>query len=233
MKRYSIAALVVAVAALCGACKPQEAPKPASPSPGTLATDQDKTVYAIGVMLGKNVQPLNFSPAEIEIIKAGLADAAAGKPPQVDMQTYGSKLQAFAQARIAEHVKGEKEKYRAFADNAAKEAGAVRTPSGLVFRTLAPGKGASPAATDTVSVNYVGTLTDGTEFDSSAKHGQAAQFKLNQVIPCWTEGVQKMKVGEKARLVCPSEIAYGDQGQPPIPPGATLVFEIELLDIKK
>jgi FKBP-type peptidyl-prolyl cis-trans isomerase FkpA len=236
MKRLSIASLVVALAAFSGACKPQEAPKAASPSPapGALVTEQDRTVYAIGLMLGKNVEPLGFSQAEIEIVKVGLADAASGKKPQVEMQTYGPKIQEFAQARLAEHAKGEKEKFKAFVDNAAKEPGAVRTASGLVFRSLAPGKGASPAATDSVTVNYVGTLTDGTEFDSSAKHGQAAQFKLNQVIACWTEGVQKMKVGEKARLVCPSDIAYGDQGHPPtIPGGATLVFEIELLDIKK
>jgi FKBP-type peptidyl-prolyl cis-trans isomerase FkpA len=236
MKRLSATIFVLALTALSGACKPQDAPKPASPSPapGALVTEQDKTVYAIGIMLGKNVQPLTFSPAEIEVLKGGLADGASGKTPQVDMQTYGPKLQEFAQGRIAEHVKGEKEKSKTFADDAAKEAGAVRTPSGLVYRSLAPGKGASPKATDAVTVNYAGRLTDGTEFDSSAKQGKPVQFKLNEVIPCWTEGIQRMKVGEKARLVCPSEIAYGDQGRPPvIPAGATLVFEIELLDIKK
>jgi FKBP-type peptidyl-prolyl cis-trans isomerase FkpA len=236
MKRLRTTTLVLALAALSGACKPQDAPKAASPSPapGALVTEQDKTVYAIGVMLGKNVQPLTFSSAEIEVLKVGLADAASGKTPQVDMQTYGPKLQEFAQGRIAEHVKGQKEKSRAFADDAAKEAGAVRTPSGLVFRSLAPGKGASPKATDQVTVNYAGRLTDGTEFDSSAKQGKPVQFKLSEVIPCWTEGIQRMKVGEKAHLVCPSEIAYGDQGRPPvIPAAATLVFEIELLDIKK
>jgi FKBP-type peptidyl-prolyl cis-trans isomerase FkpA len=235
MKRLSSATAVLVLAALSGACKPQDAPKTASPSPapGALVTEQDKTVYAIGVMLGKNVQPLTFSPAEIEVLKVGLADAASGKTPQVDMQTYGPKLQEFAQGRIAEHVKGEKEKSKIFADDAAKEAGAVRTPSGLVYRSLTPGKGASPKATDVVTVNYAGRLTDGTEFDSSAKQGKPVQFKLSEVIPCWAEGIQRMKVGEKARLVCPSEIAYGDQGRPPIPPAATLVFEIELLDIKK
>ena len=110
--------------------------------------------------------------------------------------------------------------------------GAVRTASGLVYRDLRVGTGASPAATDMVKVQYRGTLVNGTEFDSSYKRNEPATFPLNQVIPCWTEGVQKMKVGGKAQLVCPSSIAYGDRGAPPdIPGGATLIFEIELLGI--
>ena len=106
--------------------------------------------------------------------------------------------------------------------------GAVRTPSGLVYRELRPGTGTSPVATDTVKVNYKGTLVDGKKFDSS----DGVKFPLNQVIPCWTEGVQKMKVGGKSELVCPASIGYGQRGSPPeIPGGATLVFEIELLGI--
>jgi len=102
----------------------------------------------------------------------------------------------------------------------------------MVYRELRAGSGPSPKATDTVKVNYRGTLVDGTEFDSSYKRNEPAEFPLNQMIPCWTEGVQKMKVGGKSRLVCPSSIAYGDEGRPPaIPGGATLVFEIELLSV--
>lgn len=114
---------------------------------------------------------------------------------------------------------------------AAKEPGAVKTASGLVYRELTPGNGPSPRATDTVTVNYRRTLTDGTEFDSSYKRNMPAEFPLNQVIKCWTEGVQKMRVGGKSSLVCPSDLAYGDQGRPGIPGGATLVFEVELLDV--
>src|SRR5580698_2643471 len=114
---------------------------------------------------------------------------------------------------------------QSFLDKAAAEPGAVKTASGLVYRETAPGTGASPKATDTVKVHYRGTLIDGTEFDSSYKRNEPAEFPLNRVIPCWTEGVQKMKVGGKARLVCPASIAYGDAGSPPvIPGGATLVF---------
>ena len=110
----------------------------------------------------------------------------------------------------------------------------VTTASGLVYQSLKDGSGAQPTATDTVKVHYRGTLPDGKEFDSSIKRGQPAEFPLNRVIPCWTEGVQKMKVGGKAKLTCPPAIAYGERGTPggPIPPNATLHFEVELLDIR-
>lgn len=115
---------------------------------------------------------------------------------------------------------------------AAKEPGAVVAPSGLVFRSLKDGTGASPAATDTVRVHYKGMFPDGREFDSSYGRGQPTEFPLNRVIKCWTEGVQHIKVGGKAKLTCPPSIAYGARGAGNvIPPNATLLFEIELLDI--
>jgi FKBP-type peptidyl-prolyl cis-trans isomerase FkpA len=121
---------------------------------------------------------------------------------------------------------------KAYLEKAAAEPGAVKTASGLVYRELRAGSGGSPTARDAVTVNYRGTLVDGTEFDSSYKRNEPATFPLGQVIPCWTEGVQKMKVGGKSQLVCPASIAYGEQGSPPtIPGGATLIFEVELLRI--
>jgi FKBP-type peptidyl-prolyl cis-trans isomerase FkpA len=117
-------------------------------------------------------------------------------------------------------------------DAAAKEAGAVVTPSGLVYRALKEGTGASPKASDDVKVHYRGTFPDGREFDSSYKRGEPISFPLSGVIPCWTEGVQRMKVGGKAKLTCPSQIAYGSRGAGGvIPPNATLLFEVELLGI--
>lgn len=127
--------------------------------------------------------------------------------------------------------------HTAFAQNtitaaAAKEEGAVVTASGLVYRSLKEGTGASPKASDKVTVHYRGTFPDGREFDSSYKRGQPIDFPLSGVIPCWTEGVQRMKTGGKAKLTCPSEIAYGARGAGGvIPPNATLVFEVELLGI--
>lgn len=121
---------------------------------------------------------------------------------------------------------------QAYLEKAAAEPGAIRTPSGLIYRELRPGTGTSPGPTDTVKVNYRGTLVNGKEFDSSYKRNEPLTFALNQVIPCWTEGVQKMKVGGKSELVCPASIGYGERGSPPdIPGGATLIFEIELLGI--
>ena len=119
------------------------------------------------------------------------------------------------------------------AATAAKEPGAVATPSGMVYRSLKDGTGASPAATETVKVHYRGTFPDGKEFDSSYTRGTPAEFPLNRVIKCWTEGVQRMKVGGKAKLTCPAAIAYGYKGAGGglIPPNATLQFEVELLGI--
>jgi FKBP-type peptidyl-prolyl cis-trans isomerase FkpA len=115
---------------------------------------------------------------------------------------------------------------------AAKEAGAVTTPSGLVYRSLKDGSGAGPGPTDTVKVHYRGTFPDGREFDSSFKRGEPIEFRLDRVIKCWTEGVQRMKVGGKAKLTCPAVIAYGERGAGSvIPPNATLQFEVELLAI--
>jgi FKBP-type peptidyl-prolyl cis-trans isomerase FkpA len=126
----------------------------------------------------------------------------------------------------------EKKKGAAFEETAAKEAGAEKTASGMIFKQITAGTGATPTASDNVKVNYEGKLIDGTVFDASEKHGGPATFQLNRVIPCWTEGVQKLKVGGKAQLVCPAAIAYGDSGHPPtIPGGSTLVFTVELLEI--
>ena len=117
-------------------------------------------------------------------------------------------------------------------EKAAKEPGSIKTASGLIYTEIEPGSGPSPSATDTVKVHYRGTLKDGTEFDSSYKNNEPLEIPLDRVIPCWTEGVQRMKAGGKARLVCPANIAYGAEGRPPvIPGGATLIFEIALIDV--
>ncbi len=199
-----------------------------------LKTDDEKSLYAIGYLVGsRNLAPLSLKPNELEIVKHGLSDGANGKKPLVEPEGQMEKVNAFAQARSGAGADKEKAAGREYAEKAAKESGASKLPSGLVYKTMTPGKGASPAATDKVKVNYEGRLTNGTVFDSSYKRGQPAEFGLNQVVKCWTEGVQKMKVGEKARLVCPSDIAYGDHGHPPtIPGGATLVFDVELLGIE-
>lgn len=203
----------------------------ASPEP---SSDEQKTFYALGFVMSQSLANFSLSEAELEMVKAGLTDGVLKQTPKVDLQEFRSKIQQLQQARAAVAAEAEKKAGSAFLAKAAAEKGAVKTDSGLVISTLKPGAGESPKATDTVKVHYHGTLIDGTVFDSSVERGQPAEFPLNRVIPCWTEGVQRMKVGEKSRLVCPSQIAYGDRGAPPnIKPGSTLIFEVELLDIVK
>jgi FKBP-type peptidyl-prolyl cis-trans isomerase FkpA len=202
-----------------------------APAPAGTLTDEQKTIYAIGLSMSQSLSSLDLSPAEVEILKRAFSDAAAGKPA-VKLEEWTPKFQAFSQSRSARAAAKQKIVAKAYLDKAALEQGATKTPSGLVYRELVPGTGPSPKATDKVKVNYRGTLTNGTEFDSSYKRNMPAEFGLNQVIPCWTEGVQRMKVGGKSQLVCPADIAYGDRGSPPlISGGATLIFEIELLGV--
>jgi FKBP-type peptidyl-prolyl cis-trans isomerase FkpA len=182
--------------------------------------------------MGRSLALYKLSPAELEMVRQGLYAQVKGEKPVVDLTEYEPKLQKLTADRRAANAAGEKEKGKAFLEQAAKEEGAQKTESGLVYKETQAGTGAQPKVSDIVKVHYRGTLTDGKEFDSSFKRGEPATFPLNGVIRCWTEGVQKMKVGGKARLVCPSDLAYGDRGAPPdIAGGATLVFEVELLDI--
>jgi FKBP-type peptidyl-prolyl cis-trans isomerase FkpA len=206
------------------------APKPAAATGKQPVTDDEKTIYAVGLAIYRQLAQFDLSPAEMEVVKQALSDAQANKPA-VDIIVWGPKIQAMATARATKVSDREKIASKAYLDKAAAEPGASKTASGLIYREQRAGAGASPKDTDTVRVNYRGTLVDGTEFDSSYKRNEPAQFPLNGVIKCWTEGLQKMKVGGKATLVCPSDLAYGDQGRPSIPGGATLVFEVELLDI--
>jgi FKBP-type peptidyl-prolyl cis-trans isomerase FkpA len=197
-------------------------------------TEDQKTFYALGLAMARDLSVFSLTPAELEFVKQGLNDGATGKKAAVSLEAYNARIQELARAR--RDAKGAKLAVagKDVLEKAGKEKGAVKTESGLVYVPLKEGGGASPAAADTVKVHYRGTLVDGTEFDSSYKRGQPAEFPLSGVIKCWTEGVQKMKVGGKAKLVCPSSIAYGERGMGgAIPPNATLVFEVELLEIVK
>ena len=196
--------------------------------------DDQKTMYALGVIISQSLAPFALSESELEFVRAGMTDGVLKKTSKVDLPTYGPKVNQLQQTRAAAQAEKEKKAGTAYVEKAAKEAGAKKTESGAIVTTLKEGKGEQPKATDTVKVHYHGTLLDGTVFDSSVKRGEPATFPLNQVIKCWTEGLQLMKIGGKSKLVCPSDIAYGDQGRPPmIKPGATLVFEVELLEIVK
>jgi FKBP-type peptidyl-prolyl cis-trans isomerase FkpA/FKBP-type peptidyl-prolyl cis-trans isomerase FklB len=199
-----------------------------------LRTEDDKTLYALGLALSRNLGTFNLTEAELGKVQQGLADGVLNRPRQVEFDAYASKVQALAKARTSAAAEVEKKAATEFLEHATAEKGARKTASGLIYSELKAGTGESPKATDRVKVHYHGTLRDGTVFDSSVKRNEPATFPLNGVIPCWTEGVQLMKVGGKSKLVCPSSIAYGDRGSPPvIKPGAALVFEVELLEIVK
>ena len=197
-------------------------------------TEDQKTFYALGVAISQNLSVFQLSESELEMLKAGLTDGVLKKPLKADLETYGPKIQQMGQTRAAAYAEKEKAASATFLAKAGAEPGAKKTASGAIVKTIKEGSGPKPAATDKVKVHYQGTLTDGTVFDSSIKRGEPATFPLNGVIKCWTEGLQQVKVGGKAHLVCPANIAYGDRGSPPtIKPGATLVFDVELLEIVK
>lgn len=227
MKNALLLALAVCVAAT--ACT-KKAQAPAV----DLQTEDQKTLYALGLVMSENLNTFGLSEAEIELVKAGFTDGALKRTRQVDLAVYGPKLSGLAQARSSAVAAAEKASGGEFLARAALEKGAVKTAAGFVIQEITPGTGPSPKQTDTVKVHYSGTLIDGTVFDSSLERGEPVVFPLANVVPCWTQGVQMMKVGGKSRLVCPPELAYGDRGAPPkIKPGATLNFEVELIEIVK
>jgi FKBP-type peptidyl-prolyl cis-trans isomerase FkpA len=200
---------------------------------GELKTDDQKTLYSLGQIMARQISVFNLSPDELELVKQGLSDGVTGKTAQVDADAFQANIQRMAIAR--RNAEGERlaAKSKDFLEKAAKEPGAVKTASGLIYKPLKEGVGASPTPANTVRVNYRGTFIDGKEFDSSYKAGKPAEFELGRVIKCWTEGLQLMKPGGKARLICPPDIAYGERGTGAIPANATLVFEVELLDVVK
>jgi FKBP-type peptidyl-prolyl cis-trans isomerase FkpA len=197
---------------------------------GAPQTDDEKTLYAVGLVLSRSLKEFDLSASELEVIRRALVDAYAGKPA-IDLDEWGPKIQALANLRGERVVAKEKETGAAYLTKAAAATNAIKTDSGIVYVETAAGTGATPTAADIVKVHYRGTLINGMEFDSSYARNEPAEFPLSGVIRCWTEGVQRMKVGGKARLVCPSDLAYGDRGNDDIPGGAALIFDIELLEI--
>ena len=197
-------------------------------------TEDQKTLYALGVLMSQSLSTFDLKPEELATVQKGLADGVGGVKSDVKAEEYIPKVQALQQARMAVVAEKAAAAGVAFLDKAATEAGATKTASGIVIKQTKEGTGATPAATDQVKVHYTGKLIDGKVFDSSVERGEPATFPLSGVIACWTEGVQTMKVGGKAQLVCPANLAYGANGSPPtIPPQATLVFDVELLEIVK
>jgi len=203
----------------------------ATPEP---TTDEQKTFYALGLAINNSLSNFNLSEPEFELVKSGIADGFFKRPPKVDLKAFGLKISELQQARASVIAEAEKKVGAAFLAKAATEPGAKKTESGAILITIKEGNGATPKIADIVKLHYLGTLVDGTVFDDSAKQGgNPATLRVNEMSKCWVEGIQQIKVGGKSKLVCPSNLAYRDKGLPPlIKPGATLVFEIELLEVE-
>ena len=197
-------------------------------NPNGPAGDKAKTGYAVGVSIGKNLERIKDDILVSHVIK-GIKDQMAGKPKMAP-DAMRAALNDLTQAQSAKN----KSAGLAFLEENKKKAGVTVTASGLQYEVLTPGAGKKPKVSNTVKVNYRGTLIDGKEFDSSYKRGEPTTFPLGGVIKGWTEGLQLMPVGSKYRFVIPSELAYGPQGTPSgIGPDSVLVFEVELLTIVK
>ena len=195
-------------------------------------TEEQKTLYAIGLSVSRSLAVFDLTPAELEYVKQGLNDAQTGKQLEVDLTSFNGKIQEMAKARRKAQGKKQAGAGKGFIEKSAKEKGAVTTKSGIVYIPSVEGSGNPPKSTDIVKVNYRGTLVDGKEFDSSYKRGNPLEFKLDNVIKCWTEALQLMKPGGKAKLICPPQLAYGDNGAGDlILPGATLAFEVDLIEV--
>jgi FKBP-type peptidyl-prolyl cis-trans isomerase FkpA len=204
-----------------------------------LQSEDQKALYTAGAQVAEtlkgNLDFLELSKEELATFVAGVNDGFSGKP-RLDLKDQGQqqRLDGFRRNRMQKLLERETGEAQKFIDSAAKEKGAVKTDSGLIYKEVTAGKGDSPSQSDTVKVQYTGKLRDGSVFDSSVERGQPAEFPLNGIIPCWAEALQRMKPGGKAHLVCPASIAYGTNGAPPkIKPGAALAFDVELISVSK
>ncbi|NJL16179.1 MAG: FKBP-type peptidyl-prolyl cis-trans isomerase [Nitrospira sp.] len=195
-------------------------------------TDEQQIFYAMGLTISQSIESFGLNESELELVKSGISDGVLNKTPKVDLQTYGPKIQQLQQARASIVAEGEKKLGAAFLAKASSEPGAKKTESGALITTIKEGKGASPKPTDIVKVHYTGTLIDGTVFESTRKKREPTTLIVIEMSKCWTEGILQMKAGGKSRLICPSNLAYRDKGLAPlIKPGATLVFDIDLVEV--
>ena len=225
MKTTAVTAIILAAGLVCGRAADE---KPATEKPAaTFKSQAEKISYALGILIGNNIKQQSID-ADADVLAKGIKDMQAGKP-SLTIQEAQQTMMAYQTEQRAKLS----EKDRAYLAENAKKEGVKTTPSGLQYKVLTAGTGATPKATDTVKAHYRGTLIDGTEFDSSYTRGQPFVSPVTRVIPGWTEALQMMKVGDKWQLTIPGALAYGERGSPPkIGPNATLIFEMELLGIE-
>lgn len=197
----------------------------------SLKTAADTASYYIGYMYGNGMQRMGMKEPNMNALIAGLNSALQNKETGANPQAMDMYLNNYFQQLAMQRAQENSEKGKKFLEENAKKAGIDTLAHGIQYRVIKQGDGAKPAATDKVKVHYKGTLIDGTEFDSSIKRGEPAEFRLNQVISGWTTALQEMPVGSKWEIFIPADQAYGSRGGGPIGPNETLIFEVELLDI--
>lgn len=243
IKHFKVVSLSVGIAFASLACGGDKASTDkssagAAPTNSGLETDDQKASYSVGYDFGKGIRQ-NLQDLDLDIFVTGLRDAFQDKEPGISkeemqqaMVAYRSKIMEAREKKMQDAASANKAAGEEFlAANKDKE-GVVTLPSGLQYKVLVDGSGKKPGPEDTVDVHYLGTLIDGTEFDSSYKRGQPATFQVKGVIPGWVEALQLMQEGAKWQLFIPADLAYGDQGAGQIGPGSMLIFEVELLGIK-
>ncbi|EML5170850.1 FKBP-type peptidyl-prolyl cis-trans isomerase [Vibrio vulnificus] len=249
MKSVLKVSLLAATVMLAVGCQKEEAKPAAAPQAETgkavhFKSEDDKAAYAIGVSFANYLSASLDKPSEIginlnkDLVLKGIEHVFAGNPELNEEETRAAlealdkRVAETMQKKAAEKADAAKKAGDEFRAEFEKQEGVVKTDTGLLYQVITPAEGEKPKDTDTVQVHYKGTLTDGTQFDSSYDRGEPATFPLNRVIPGWTEGVQLMPVGSKFKFVIPPELAYGAQDTPSIPANSTLVFEVELLKIE-
>jgi len=207
--------------------------KVSSQAPIKLKTEEQKTLYGLGLVIARQMEVFQLSAKELQIVKQGIYDGVKGRKPKVDFAVYSRKSVEMGQARRDAHGKLLAAKTPAFMEAAADEDGAIKSASGVIYLSLREGEGASPVETDKVKFHHRATLIDGREVESSYKSGEPDSGILKESLPCLTEAIKLMKPGGMARIVCPPETAFAKEGAGVIPPNAALVFEVELLEVSK
>ncbi len=237
MRTLTIAALslVLASTALAAGSDPKAAAKPATPAATAPAKtpDGNRALRDIGYSIARSLEPLGLTAAEMDKVIAGIRQGVADPAKMKQDQDSMENLNNWARAKVEQKTEREKAKGAAYLAKQAQQKGAIKTEGGVVVIPVREGTGPSPGPNDKVKVHYTGTLVNGTKFDDSREKNQPAEFSLSGVVPCWTQALQKMKAGGRAKIVCPSDLAYGPRGTPNIPPNSILHFDVELLDVTK
>ncbi len=230
MKNNLITTLTIVVLSILISCKSSN--KNNFKSKLNLSNQVDSVSYGVGVNVGMNLKSSGFNSLNYDMVARGLYDMMEKDSSEIEMQVLGETINNYLKNKLKEEASSEREKGEAFLAENGKKEGVVTSESGLQYKIIDPGTGASPNGSDMVTANYKGMLIDGTVFDSSYDRGEPSTFELDKVIPGWSEGLQHLKEGGKAELYIPADLAYGDQSSGEIKPGSTLIFEVELIKVE-